>query len=129
MARSVRKSMPTKGTTNHRGTSRTRIANLQPFQHWNTENHQSMACRRESEAVAVPKLIHEEQAMMSQKLRVIRKPVIMYLDPEDLRCVDEARGAWRIKTSRQRWLMEVIIEKLDREAIGAASLNSSRNKK
>jgi hypothetical protein len=44
----------------------------------------------------------------------IRKSVIVYFDPAVLDRVDRARRLLRIKTSRQRWLMEAILEKLDR---------------
>ena len=44
-----------------------------------------------------------------------RKSVIVYFDPEMLRRVDKSCTSKLIKTSRQRWMMEAIVEKLDRE--------------
>ena len=43
-----------------------------------------------------------------------RKSVIVYFDPNVLVAVDNARAAARISTSRQRWIIEAILEKLDR---------------
>lgn len=44
----------------------------------------------------------------------VRKSVIVYFEPEMLRQVDEAAKTQVIKTSRQRWIMEAIVEKLQR---------------
>ena len=46
----------------------------------------------------------------------VRKSVIVYFDPKVLDRVDEVRRSLRIKTSRQRWLMEAIMRELDRSA-------------
>jgi hypothetical protein len=43
-----------------------------------------------------------------------RKSVIVYFDPQMLRQVDEVANSHVIKTSRQRWIMEAIVEKLQR---------------
>ena len=45
-----------------------------------------------------------------------RKQVIVYFEPKILVEVDEACKASPIKTSRQRWLMEAVHEKLQRMA-------------
>ena len=44
-----------------------------------------------------------------------RKTVIVYFEPEMLRRVDEAASSQIIKTSRQRWIMEAIVAKLQLE--------------
>jgi hypothetical protein len=44
-----------------------------------------------------------------------RKSVIVYIEPDILQRVDEAVSAQIIKTSRQRWMMEAILEKLNRD--------------
>ncbi len=41
-----------------------------------------------------------------------RKSVIVYFEPEMLSRVDKAASSQVIKTSRQRWIMEAIVEKL-----------------
>jgi ATP-dependent Clp protease ATP-binding subunit ClpA len=44
-----------------------------------------------------------------------RKSVIVYFEPEMLQRVDDVASSQVIKTSRQRWIMEAIVEKLQRE--------------
>jgi hypothetical protein len=44
-----------------------------------------------------------------------RKSVIVYFTPDVLDRVDRACANARILTPRQRWIMEAILEKLDRE--------------
>lgn len=56
------------------------------------------------------------QTQEQEPQKIERKSVIVYFDPEMLRRVDEAASSQVIKTSRQRWIMEAIVEKLDSEA-------------
>ena len=56
--------------------------------------------------------IQPTQEQESPKSR--RKSVIVYFDPQMLRQVDEVANSQVIKTSRQRWIMEAIVEKLQR---------------
>ena len=51
----------------------------------------------------------------------VRKTVIVYFDPKVLNRIDEVRRSLRIKTSRQRWLMEAIMSELDRSGSAAES--------
>jgi hypothetical protein len=45
------------------------------------------------------------------------KAVNVYFEPEMLRRVNEATNSQIVRTSRQRWIMEAIVEKLQREEL------------
>jgi predicted Co/Zn/Cd cation transporter (cation efflux family) len=45
------------------------------------------------------------------------KAVNVYFEPEMLRRVNEATRSQMVRTSRQRWIMEAIVEKLQREEL------------
>lgn len=56
-----------------------------------------------------------QSAKEQEPTKIGRKSVIVYFEPEMLSKVDKATSSQVIKTSRQRWIMEAIVEKLQRD--------------
>jgi hypothetical protein len=79
--------------------------------------------KQEPQAVDVDALIRKGGSVAGEAEPETAKPqkntsVILRVPNDIIERVDEAVGARRIKTPRHTWLLEAIIEKLDRESQG-----------
>jgi hypothetical protein len=74
------------------------------------------AAAKSREGVDINALIHRGGSVANEQAREGEKPILLRLPPDLLSRIDLTVKHRRIRTPRHTWILEAIVEKLEREA-------------